>query len=240
MLMVFIWTFITFIIDGYPTHGSHNSSLAGVALMNKHQQLLLQEGEELHFQQGVLQVQDDTGNEEEVDVVGDGPGGESHGLVPKMPPLMPASMWTRKDMRVFKDTVKKCTENVIRIGSLATATVSDHGNTHPPWTAHCMLNVNDASERKNPITKRFSLNMVHFSYHTKYCPFVSIHSTVFLREFTVRLLTAYFLEHGYPFILHSKRLNITSISAYLILRKFNTTMVVIATIYLQRTKGKIP
>ena len=45
-------------------------------------------------------------------------------LVPKMPPLMPASMWTRKDMKVFKDNVRKNPDNVIKIGSLATATVS--------------------------------------------------------------------------------------------------------------------
>ncbi len=48
-------------------------------------------------------------------------------LTAKMPPLVPASMWTRKDLQIFKDTVKKCAENVIRIGSLATATVSEGG-----------------------------------------------------------------------------------------------------------------
>ena len=45
-------------------------------------------------------------------------------LVAKMPPLMPASMWTRKDTKTFKDTVRKNADNVIKIGSLATATVS--------------------------------------------------------------------------------------------------------------------
>lgn len=44
--------------------------------------------------------------------------------MPKMPPLVPASIWTRKDLRVFKDTVRKNPDNVIKIGSLATATVS--------------------------------------------------------------------------------------------------------------------
>lgn len=37
---------------------------------------------------------------------------------------MPASIWTRKDIQSFKDSVKHCQENVIKIGSLATATVS--------------------------------------------------------------------------------------------------------------------
>jgi hypothetical protein len=41
-----------------------------------------------------------------------------------MPVLMPASIWTRKDIKTFKDSVKKCKENVIKIASLATATVS--------------------------------------------------------------------------------------------------------------------
>jgi len=48
---------------------------------------------------------------------------ETSDLVPKMPPLMPASMWTRKDIKVFKDNVRKNPDNVIKIGSLATATV---------------------------------------------------------------------------------------------------------------------
>jgi hypothetical protein len=38
---------------------------------------------------------------------------------------MPASIWTRKDIRVFKENIRKSPENVIKIGSLATATVSD-------------------------------------------------------------------------------------------------------------------
>ncbi|XP_071162149.1 Golgi resident protein GCP60-like isoform X3 [Mytilus edulis] len=40
-----------------------------------------------------------------------------------MPVLMPASIWTRKDIKAFKDSVKTCKENVIKIASLATATV---------------------------------------------------------------------------------------------------------------------
>ena len=120
-------------------HGCRNSSLAGVTLINKHQ-LQLQEGEELQFQPGVLQVAEDHVDqgqvEEEIDVVGDGTVAEAHDPVPKMPPLMPASMWTRKDIRVFKDTVKKSADNVIRIGSLATATVSDQGKRLPYLDLH--------------------------------------------------------------------------------------------------------
>lgn len=41
-----------------------------------------------------------------------------------MPVLMPASIWTRKDIKGFKDAVKSSKENVIKIASLATATVS--------------------------------------------------------------------------------------------------------------------
>ncbi len=33
-------------------------------------------------------------------------------------------MWTRKDMKDFKENIGKCKENVIKIGSLGTATVS--------------------------------------------------------------------------------------------------------------------
>lgn len=42
----------------------------------------------------------------------------------EMPPLIPATIWTRKDIREFKETVRKNPENVIRVGSLSTATVS--------------------------------------------------------------------------------------------------------------------
>ncbi|XP_061172488.1 Golgi resident protein GCP60-like isoform X3 [Saccostrea echinata] len=48
---------------------------------------------------------------------------EGEGHVPPPALLMPASIWTRKDIQSFKDSVKHCQENVIKIGSLATATV---------------------------------------------------------------------------------------------------------------------
>ena len=44
--------------------------------------------------------------------------------MPTLPPLMPASMWTGKDIRQFKDNLRKNPNNIIRISSLATATVS--------------------------------------------------------------------------------------------------------------------
>lgn len=47
-----------------------------------------------------------------------------------MPVLMPASIWTRKDIKAFKDSVKTCKENVIKIASLATATVSWEKQIH--------------------------------------------------------------------------------------------------------------
>ena len=37
---------------------------------------------------------------------------------------MPASFWTRKDVSEFKNSVRHIKENVIKISSLATATVS--------------------------------------------------------------------------------------------------------------------
>ena len=129
----------------------------------------MQDGEELQFQKGILQVQDPANDdpkndeEEEINLVGNGPG-EARKIVPKMPPLMPASMWTRKDMRVFKDTVKKCADNVIRIGSLETATVSDQGKSQSPWTctmhAECLQ-----CKSKWKSTRHFSQNMAHFSYY---------------------------------------------------------------------------
>lgn len=42
----------------------------------------------------------------------------------EMPPLIPATIWTRKNINEFKEAVRKNPENVIRVGSLSTATVS--------------------------------------------------------------------------------------------------------------------
>ena len=107
-------------------------------------QLVLQDGEELHFSRGVLQVSELDPSAGQQDGQNEEGCGETQGLVPRaaapthgaMPPLMPASMWTRKDVRVFKDTVKKCADNVIRIGSLATATVSGDGRR---WCTACSV-----------------------------------------------------------------------------------------------------
>ncbi len=103
----------------------------------------MQEADELHFQQGVLQVQDTGPDDPSAEA--ERKAAETENLVPKMPPLMPASMWTRKDLRVFKDTVKKCAENVIRIGSLATATVSGEKTAHPA----CLLCHHNQSPNTN-------------------------------------------------------------------------------------------
>jgi hypothetical protein len=40
-----------------------------------------------------------------------------------LPPLIPALIWTRKDIREFKDGIRKTPENVLRVSSLSTATV---------------------------------------------------------------------------------------------------------------------
>lgn len=40
-----------------------------------------------------------------------------------MAKIVPASLWTRKDLKEFKDGLRASKENVVRIGSLATATV---------------------------------------------------------------------------------------------------------------------
>ena len=57
-------------------------------------------------------------------------------LIPPPALLMPASIWTRKDIQSFKDSVKHCQENVIKIGSLATATVSSIQTFD--WCITCM------------------------------------------------------------------------------------------------------
>ena len=47
--------------------------------------------------------------------------------VSPMPEIVPASLWTRKDLREFKNSLRKCKENVLSVSSLAIATVSCHG-----------------------------------------------------------------------------------------------------------------
>ena len=41
-----------------------------------------------------------------------------------LPPLIPAVIWTRDDIREFKDSIRKTPESVLRVSSLSTATVS--------------------------------------------------------------------------------------------------------------------
>ncbi|XP_076442983.1 Golgi resident protein GCP60-like [Babylonia areolata] len=43
--------------------------------------------------------------------------------LPPMPEIVPASMWTRKDTKDFKNSLRKSKENMITVSSLATATV---------------------------------------------------------------------------------------------------------------------
>ena len=40
------------------------------------------------------------------------------------PPIAAASMWTRKDVKDFKDSLKKDKDSVIKVGSGETVTVS--------------------------------------------------------------------------------------------------------------------
>ena len=92
------------------------------------------------------------------------------GALVRMPPLMPASIWTKKETRGFKDMVKKNPENVIKIGSLATATVSWWGlrsvggtkcclvvfvvvEDFPPISAASMWNRKDVKDFKQMISK---------------------------------------------------------------------------------------
>ena len=42
----------------------------------------------------------------------------------ELPELIPAVLWTRKDIREFKDSLRKNSENIIRVSSLSIATVS--------------------------------------------------------------------------------------------------------------------
>lgn len=42
----------------------------------------------------------------------------------ELPPIAAASMWTRKDIKEFKDSLRKDKDSVIKIGSGETVTVS--------------------------------------------------------------------------------------------------------------------
>ena len=98
-----------------------------------------------------------------------------------MPPLVPASMWTRKDVSQFKALVLKSKDSVIKVGSLATATVSDAdvvamdmemaGQSlsppppppHPPPHPPCPLppDVNSATYRLGDISSRKLKSIAH-------------------------------------------------------------------------------
>lgn len=57
-----------------------------------------------------------------------------------MPPLAAASMWTRKDIKEFKESLQKDKDSCIKIGSGETVTVSSPtkaNNLHlaKPWQA---------------------------------------------------------------------------------------------------------
>jgi len=42
----------------------------------------------------------------------------------ELPALIPAVLWTRKDIREFKESLRKNSDNVLRVSSLSIATVS--------------------------------------------------------------------------------------------------------------------
>ncbi|CAL1536287.1 unnamed protein product [Lymnaea stagnalis] len=50
-------------------------------------------------------------------------GDDEEAAITSLPKIVPASLWTRKDLKEFKDGLRSSKENVVRIGSLATATV---------------------------------------------------------------------------------------------------------------------
>ncbi|KAK7492370.1 hypothetical protein BaRGS_00016467 [Batillaria attramentaria] len=72
--------------------------------------------------------------------------------LPPMPKLVPASLWTRKDIKEFKNGLRKCKENVISISSLATATVSGLYDL-PPIAAASMWTRKDFKEFKDSLRK---------------------------------------------------------------------------------------
>ena len=45
-------------------------------------------------------------------------------VVTELPALIPAVLWTRKDIREFKDSLRKNADNILRVSSLSVATVS--------------------------------------------------------------------------------------------------------------------
>ena len=49
-------------------------------------------------------------------------------FVDQFPPIAAASMWTRKDIKDFKDSIRKDADSVIKVGSGETVTVSRCAN----------------------------------------------------------------------------------------------------------------
>ena len=52
-------------------------------------------------------------------------------FVDQFPPIAAASMWTRKDIKDFKDSIRKDADSVIKVGSGETVTVSRCANSPP-------------------------------------------------------------------------------------------------------------
>ena len=48
------------------------------------------------------------------------------------PPIAAPSMWTRKDLKEFKDSLRKDTDSVIKVGSGETVTVSTENYSPAP------------------------------------------------------------------------------------------------------------
>jgi len=46
----------------------------------------------------------------------------------ELPALIPAVLWTRKDIREFKESLRKNSDNILRVSSLSIATVSYYYN----------------------------------------------------------------------------------------------------------------
>ena len=46
-------------------------------------------------------------------------------MLPELPLLMPASLWTRRDIKAFKDAVRKDPHGSVKVSSLSSVTVSN-------------------------------------------------------------------------------------------------------------------
>jgi hypothetical protein len=59
-------------------------------------------------------------------------------VVDDLPPIAAASMWTRKDVKEFKESLKKDKDSVIKVGSGETVTVSPKFSYHVNSFACCI------------------------------------------------------------------------------------------------------